>query len=373
MSASIASILPKRMPISRLPRSFWLGSSRSPPLMTRSNLSLGPIAARTAEAIVLAASTPPMPATKRRRLFEVIIVSSQRMRAASIIAAFAPVAQLDRVPGYEPGGRGFKSCRARQTINGLANLCWPVFISGCADCVAARIARCRYPSPRSQFTQFWGCAPTEQEGRAMNKNITVVVLLTLAAACTTSRQYGTAPPPMNSARLVSEQDRSRPILNDGGNLLCREVTDAERRARIAEEERQAKAKKEAEERAARERLERERAEQLARDEAARKQRLAEEERLAAERRRLEAEAAAAAALKAQQERELQEKAAAEARARQEAREAAARECQRLEQERSDGRALLASFVDKYGKVDEFKGIAGQISAFLAKPRNVKPC
>ena len=28
---------------------------------------------------------------------------------------FAPVAQLDRVPGYEPGGRGFESCRARQT------------------------------------------------------------------------------------------------------------------------------------------------------------------------------------------------------------------------------------------------------------------
>ena len=31
----------------------------------------------------------------------------------------APVAQLDRVPGYEPGGRGFKSCRARHTIKGL--------------------------------------------------------------------------------------------------------------------------------------------------------------------------------------------------------------------------------------------------------------
>src|SRR5262245_39172656 len=29
-------------------------------------------------------------------------------------ARLAPVAQLDRVPGYEPGGRGFKSCRARQ-------------------------------------------------------------------------------------------------------------------------------------------------------------------------------------------------------------------------------------------------------------------
>ena len=29
----------------------------------------------------------------------------------------APVAQLDRVPGYEPGGRGFESCRARQFLS----------------------------------------------------------------------------------------------------------------------------------------------------------------------------------------------------------------------------------------------------------------
>ncbi len=27
---------------------------------------------------------------------------------------FAPVAQLDRVPGFEPGGREFESLRARQ-------------------------------------------------------------------------------------------------------------------------------------------------------------------------------------------------------------------------------------------------------------------
>ena len=35
--------------------------------------------------------------------------SSDRMRARH-----APVAQLDRVPGYEPGGREFESLRARQ-------------------------------------------------------------------------------------------------------------------------------------------------------------------------------------------------------------------------------------------------------------------
>ena len=212
----------------------------------------------------------------------------------------------------------------------------------------------------------------------MNKNITVVLLLVLAAGCSTNPQDGTS---MDPTRKVSVQDCTRQIdTADGGNLLCREVAEAERRARIAEEERQARARKEAEERAARERLERERAEQLAREEAARMARAAEEERLAAERRRLEAlevEAAAVAALKAQEERERLERAEAEARARQlaeqEAREAAVRECRRLEQERSDGRALLETFVATYGKVDEFKEITRQITAFLDKARKVKPC
>jgi hypothetical protein len=209
----------------------------------------------------------------------------------------------------------------------------------------------------------------------MNKSMTVAVALVLVLAAGSSRpQDGANPPPMDPKRKVNEQDCSGPVVTDGrGNLLCREVTERERRAKIAEQERQARARKEAEERAARERLERERAEQLAREEVARKQRAAEEERLAAERRRLEAEAAR----KAQEERERQERLAAEARARQlaeqEAREAAERECRRLEQERLDGRALLTEFVDNYGKVEENKGIAGQITAFLNKPRKVKPC
>ena len=207
----------------------------------------------------------------------------------------------------------------------------------------------------------------------MNKNITAVLLLVLATGCTTKPQDGAYDSSMDPTRKVSEQVCTTPIVDDGGNLICREVTEADRRAKIAEEERQARARREAQERAARERLERERAEQLAQEEAARKQRAAEEERLAAERLRLEAEAAR----KAQEERERQERAEAEARARQlaeqEAREAAARECRRLEQERNEGRALLADFVANYGKVDEFKEIAGQITAFLNKARKVKPC
>src|SRR4051812_8050092 len=253
------------------------------------------------------------------------------------------------------------------------------------DFAAARRASCAYPSVKLN-SRSSGAARYGREGGAMNKNLTVVLvlLLVLGAGCSSRPHDGDYLPPMDPKRTVSERDCTRTIQTDGGNLMCIELTAAQRRAKIAEEERQARARKEAEERAARERLERERAEQLAREETARKQRAAEEERLAAERRRLEAEAAR----RAQEERERQERAEAEARARQEraeaealarqraeqeAREAAARECRRLAQERLDGRGLLVNFVDNYGKVEENKGIAGQITAFLGKARKVKPC
>ena len=222
----------------------------------------------------------------------------------------------------------------------------------------------------------------------MHKNITVAVALVLVLAAGSSRaQDGTyAPaPPMDPKRKVNEQDCSKQVDTDGrGNLRCRDISERERRRMIAEQERQAKARKEAAERAERERLERERAEQLAREEAARKARAAEEERLAAERRLAEAEAAR----KAEEERLRQEKLAEEARARkekaeaeerarllaeQEAREAAERECRRLEQERADGRALLVTYVDNYGQVEENKKMAGQITTFLNTPRKAKPC
>jgi hypothetical protein len=207
----------------------------------------------------------------------------------------------------------------------------------------------------------------------MNKNMIAVLLVLLAAGCTSAPQDGASAPPMDPKRKVSEQECNRSIEADGGNLLCRELTEAELRARAEEEARLARERKEAAERAERERLERERAEQRAREEAARKAREAEEARLAAERRRLEEEAAR----KAREERERKEREAAEALARQkaeqEAREAAAAECRRLEQERLEGRFALENFVANYGKLDEFTGIAKQISAFLAKARKVKPC
>jgi hypothetical protein len=194
----------------------------------------------------------------------------------------------------------------------------------------------------------------------MNKNMTVVFVLMLTAGCTSSRQYdATYAPPMDSSRKVAEQDCAGPVHNDGGNLMCRQISEDERRARIAEEERQARERKEAQERAAREQTERERAEQLAKEEAARKQQAAEQERLAAE-----------AARKAEEERARLAKVEADARA---AREAAERECRRIAQEQLDGRAVLTNFVTNYGKVGEFKGMAGQITTFLDKAPKTKPC
>jgi hypothetical protein len=189
----------------------------------------------------------------------------------------------------------------------------------------------------------------------MNKKITVVFVLVLAAGCRSTAFT----PPMDTSRKVSEQDCARPVDADGGNLKCLQISEAERRAKIEEEERLVRERREAAARAERERLERERAEQLAREEAARKAKAAEEARVAAE-----------AARKAEEERQRLARIEAEARAK---REAALRECARLEQERLDGRAVLENFVANYGKVGDFKGVAGQISTFLGQTPKTKPC
>src|SRR5271156_5037560 len=66
ISCSIASTTPQRMPMSRFPLSDWLGSSTSPPLITRSNLSFGPMAA-LALADSANAATEPVSSRKCRR------------------------------------------------------------------------------------------------------------------------------------------------------------------------------------------------------------------------------------------------------------------------------------------------------------------
>src|SRR5439155_1176680 len=119
------------------------------------------------------------------------------------------------------------------------------------NCVAARRARRAYSfASKSIHAVLALHAPTEREGSAMNKNknITVVLFLVLAAGCISRPQDGAYLPPMDPTRKVNEQDCTRPVVTDGrGNLMCREVTERERRAKLAEEERQAKAGRAAEE------------------------------------------------------------------------------------------------------------------------------
>src|SRR6185436_4057076 len=62
ISLSRASMSPKRIPMSRLARKFWLGSSTSAPLTRRSNLSLGHIAAQAGVLAAVAAATDAEPA-----------------------------------------------------------------------------------------------------------------------------------------------------------------------------------------------------------------------------------------------------------------------------------------------------------------------
>src|SRR4051794_34166782 len=58
------------MPMSRFARSDWLGSSTSPPLIRRSNLSLGPMAAKArpdGPELAAASAREPAPSMKSRR------------------------------------------------------------------------------------------------------------------------------------------------------------------------------------------------------------------------------------------------------------------------------------------------------------------
>ena len=139
---------------------------------------------------------------------------------------------------------------------------------------------------------------------------------------------------------------------------------AETARKQAEEAAAARAKIEAEERASRERIEaQERAARLAREaeeakaraaaEEARKVREAEEARQAAERKRLEDEARALA----EQKRQAQEREAA-----------AQREIERAQNELMDGNAMLAKFVERFGKRKEFAPVVRAINAYLQPGR-----
>src|SRR3954464_4076643 len=97
ISGSIASTTPQRMPMSRLPRSDWLGSSTSPPLITRSNLSAGPIAASAAVSRpeTAAVAAVPVSARKFRRDMADMLAFSPKLFLSRQDAADDGFPQLD--------------------------------------------------------------------------------------------------------------------------------------------------------------------------------------------------------------------------------------------------------------------------------------
>ena len=90
-----------------------------------------------------------------------------RQRAAILSRLRAAVAQLDRVLGYEPRGRGFESCQPHQIINGLASF----EVTRCLSGPATRLCRwlIRPHSPRLEGDDHDGvrssCAPAQTQRR----------------------------------------------------------------------------------------------------------------------------------------------------------------------------------------------------------------
>jgi len=142
-----------------------------------------------------------------------------------------------------------------------------------------------------------------------------------------------------------------------------EAIEAEARCKIEDEQRAARAKIDAEERAAR--LAREQA-----DREAQAKREAEEARIkaeqAAEAKRLrEAQDKIDAERRAVEEAARQERLAQEQRERvaREAEEARQREIQRKANELLDAKAMLQTFVERYGKIEEFAAVVKAITAY----------
>lgn len=188
-------------------------------------------------------------------------------------------------------------------------------------------------------------------------------------------------------RLAAERER---IAAEQAELARQQAAqrEAEEKARRDREEaeRQARAKIEAEERAARERIEaaeRERQAKIAaEEEERRRQRQAEEERIRAEQEKLARERAELererlekelAARREQEERERKAREEAEAAARakadeerrqREAAEAEERARRQEEADRLEARQMLRTFVQRFGHLQEFKGVASGIVVFL---------
>lgn len=139
---------------------------------------------------------------------------------------------------------------------------------------------------------------------------------------------------------------------------------AAERAKLEAEQRASRMKIEEEERAARMKLEedarQERLARQAREEVERQKRAEEDARLKAERDKIEAERRAVEEAARKERMEAEEK----AKALRDAEEAVAREKMRLENELNDGYEMLAAFVSRFGKREEFRKVCAAIEPYI---------
>src|SRR6266404_6046154 len=78
-----------------------------------------------------------------------VALSTEAMRGPPWRNSLIIMALLTQEPGYEPGGRGFKSCRARQMHQGVGSLPTPHYFRGVTKKVPPGFATARQPRPAS--------------------------------------------------------------------------------------------------------------------------------------------------------------------------------------------------------------------------------
>lgn len=170
-----------------------------------------------------------------------------------------------------------------------------------------------------------------------------------------------------AAKAAEEKRMAAERAKIAGDLLALAQAQVAANAKIEAEARASREKIEAEQRAAR--LEREEADRVSRQvreaEEAKAKKLRDEEdaRLKSERDKLEAERRAVE----EAQRKEREAAEAKAKAEREAEEAKQREIQRLANELNDGYEMLAAFVRRFGKREEFKAVTKAIGPYLKAP------
>ena len=126
----------------------------------------------------------------------------------------APVAQLDRVPGYEPGGRTFESCRARPTKAKASSKDGAFSFVGCA--------------PASNVSAFDELRSKEQSRRRGVAEVSAGRKQPLSCLSQSCRASHVPQPRLNRAHptinlLLPSRSEISPVVRPGCRPLCPSV------------------------------------------------------------------------------------------------------------------------------------------------------